>query len=265
MIKLLFIFILSFTEVIASDNFMEFGNVNYGRNFKEKSKWMLTLGSETIRYTATLPKYKGEHVDIDGSEVNDLNGYGLQFGRDFYLGKGVSSTIKFGAYYSKTLDKIIGKGARDINIDFSETRIAHQMSAYEGSLGLNYIFDYKVVDVQPFLEFGTGAGQIKVEKQYSRRGFPEPNETNGSEEYDISVTESFAFTRVSLGVNFISYKGLMSYFKVSAMPIVIASRETEGITNVKGSSVFIDVDKSEDSLGEIQTLTMLSVGIGSYF
>lgn len=244
---------------------MEFGDVNFGRDFKEKSKWLFTLGSETIRYTATLPAYEGVHETIEDKEVNDLNGYGLSFGRDFYIGRGFSSTFGVHVYYSKTLDKVIGKAARDINLDFSESRTAHQLTAYEASLGMNYLFDYKIVDVQPFFELGAGAGQVKVEKQYSRRGFASPNETNGSEEYDVSVLEKFAFTRLSVGLNFISYKGLMSYFKLSTAPIVIGSRETEGVTNVRGSAVFNNVDKSENDLSEIQNLVILSVGIGGYF
>jgi hypothetical protein len=257
---LLFISLHSF----SADNFMEFGNVDFGRDFKEKSKWLLRIGSETIRYASTFPEYTGEHEEIKDGEVNDLNGYGLSFGRDFYLGNGLSSTINLGAYYSKTLDKIVGKAARDIDLDFSETRTAHELTGYEAGIGINYLFDYRIVDIQPFFEIAMGAGQVKAEKQYTRRGFPN-NETNGSEEYDVNVTEQFAFSRLSMGVNFISYKGLMSYLKMSTMPIIIASRETKGVTNLKDSAVIVDVDKSEKGLTETKNLILLSIGIGSYF
>lgn len=263
--NLLIIFSLFSMQAFCASNFMEFGNVNFGRDFKEKSKWLFTLGSETIRYTATLPVYKGEHETIDDKEVNDLNGYSLSLGRDFYIGKGISTTFTLHAYYSKTLDKIIGKAASDIDLNFSETRTAHQLTAYEASLGINYLIDNKIIDVQPFFEVGAGAGQVKVEKQYSRIGFSAPNEIDGSEEYDVSVLEKFAFTRLSLGVNFISYKGLMSYIKLSSAPIVIASRETEGVTNIKGSAIFNKIDKTEKDLNEIQNLGILSIGIGGYF
>lgn len=248
----------------AKSNFMEFGNVNFGRDFKDKSKWYLKLGSETIRFASNLPEYKGEHVSVEDGEVDDLNGYGLSFGRDFYLGAGVSTSFSIGAYYSKTLDKIIGKAAKDIDLDFAETRTAHQLTAYEAAVSLNYLFDYKVVDIQPFIEAGIGAGEVITEKEYYRLGI-DGFETNGSEEYDVSVRETFALTRISLGVNFISYKGLMSYFKVTTMPLVVSDRETDGQSNVKGSATIIDLNNNESGVNDNKTLTLVSVGIGSYF
>lgn len=248
---------------LAADNFLEFGDVNFGRDFKEKSKWIFKLGSETIHYVSKFPEYKGEHVTVESEEADNVNGYGLSLGRDFYLGGGVSTSFQISGLYSKTLDKVTGKAAKDINIDFSEVRTAHQMTAYEASFALNYLFDYKVVDIQPFIEFGAGAGEVLNQKEYHRRGFP--SETEGSEEYNVSVKEKFALTRLSIGINFISYKGLMSYIKVSSVPIFITKRETDGRTNLKGTAVYQDVSSKDSSLNEKQNLTMISIGIGSYF
>lgn len=245
------------------ENFLEFGNVNFGRDFKEKSKWVMKSGVELISYPSVLPEFEGEHENIADSEVNELNGYGLSFGRDFYIGKGFSSLITLGAYYSKTLDKTVGKAAEDIDLDFSETRTAHQLTAYEAAIALNYIYDYRLIDIQPFVEFGAGVGSAKIEKEYNSIGLT--SVANGSEDYDVLVEEEFAFSRVSLGVNLISYKGLMSYIKLTSMQVTKSSRETTGESKAYQSSTVVEIDKKESNLSESSAVTMLSIGIGRYF
>jgi hypothetical protein len=247
----------------SKDNFLEFGDINFGRDFKEKSKWLFKSGAELINYPTVLPEFDGEHENIGDSERNELNGYGLNFGRDFYLTNGFSTLITVGAYYSKTLDKTIGKAAQDIDLDFSETRTAHQLSAYEAAIAFNYIFDYKIVDIQPFIEVGAGVGSAKTEKQYKSIGLT--SVTNGSENYDVTVNEDFTFSRVSLGVNLISYKGLMSYLKLTSMQIDKSSRKIEGNSNAYQSATVIDISSDEKNLKESETVTMVSVGIGRYF
>jgi hypothetical protein len=242
---------------------MEFGNVNFGRDFKEKSKWVFKSGVELINYPSVLPEFDGQHENISDSERNELNGYGLSFGRDFYISNGFSTLLSFGAYYSKTLDTTIGKAAEDIDLDFSETRTAHQLSAYEASVALNYIFDYKIVDVQPFVEFGVGVGTAKTQKEYNSIGLT--SVTNGSEDYDVTVDEDFSLTRISLGVNLISYKGLMSYLKLTSMQISKTDRKTEGSSKAYQSSTVVDISSKETGLKESETVTMVSVGIGRYF
>lgn len=261
--KILLCLILMSVNAFSSENFMEFGDVNFGRNFKEKSKWLLKSGAEYIKYPYVLPEYKGEHEKFGEDEFDELNGYGLGVGRDFYLGNGFSSLVSINLYYSKTLDKTIGKAAEDIDFDYSSTRIAHEMYAAEASLALNYIYDFKVVDVQPFIEVGFGLGQNEIQIEYSTVGLT--GEDNSSEDYDVTVTEEFAITRASVGVNFISYKGLMSYFKFTAMGIVKANRESVGESNLRGDSTIVKYDENETSLNESETISMISIGIGRYF
>ena len=250
-------------NLMAADNFMEFGDVNFGRDFKEKSKWLIKAGSENYQYPTVLPKFKGEHESFSDNELEEINGYGLSIGRDFYIGGGISALITVGGYYAKTLDKVIGKAARDIDFDYSETRSSHFLQAYEASIALNYLFDYKVVDVQPFIEFGAGTGLNRVEKEYSTLGFT--GDDDSSEYYDVSVEEQFQFARLSLGINFISYKGLMSYFRFTSTTFIKSEREIEGSSNLRDSVVIVDYDEKENDLSETETAAMVSVGIGRYF
>mgnify|MGYP003686184625 FL=1 len=220
-------------------------------------------GVEYINYPVTLPEFEGEHQSYDKSEKDDLNGYGLSFGRDFYIANGFSTLISVNFYYSKTLDKKIGKAAEDIDFDYAFTRSSHELVAYEGSLAINYIFDYKLVDVQPFIELGLGVGQNKVSKEYRTLGFTDV--ADSSEDYDVNVKEDFALTRASIGINFISYKGLMSYIKLTTVSILKTTRETEGESNLRGSAAIVSYDANETGLSESKTMTMASVGIGRYF
>ncbi len=261
--KIFLSLILVSFNVFSSENFMEFGDINFGRDFKEKSKWLLKSGAEYIKYPYVLPEFKGEHEEFGDDEFDELNGYGLGVGRDFYLGNGFSSLVSLNFYYSKTLDKTIGKAAEDIDFDYSNTRIAHEMYAAEASIALNYIYDFKVVDVQPFIEVGFGLGQNKIQIEYSTLGFT--GEDNSSEDYDVTVTEEFALSRASIGVNFISYKGLMSYLKFTTMGVVKASRESVGESNLRGSSTVVKYDENESNLSESEAISMVSIGIGRYF
>lgn len=250
-------------HLLAADNFMEFGDVNFGRDFKEKSKWLVKAGSENYQYPTVLPKFKGEHESFSENELEEINGYGLSIGRDFYIGGGLSALITVGGYYAKTLDKVIGKAARDIDFDYSETRSSHFLQAYEASIALNYLFDYRVVDVQPFIEFGAGTGLNRVEKEYSTLGLE--GETDSTEFYDVSVEEQFQFARLSLGINFISYKGLMSYFRFTSTTFIKSERDIEGSSNLRGSAVIVNYDDKEKDLSETETAAMVSIGIGRYF
>ena len=263
LLKTLIILLIS-SATLGADNFMEFGDVNFGRDFKEKSKWILNVGGGVMQYPAVLPEFNGEHQSYDAESSYDVNGYSLSVGRDFYLGAGTSFSVGLGGFYAKTLDKITGKAASDIDFDYSEARQSFQISAYEATVALNYLFDFKVVDVQPFIEFGAGAGTSNIKIQYTTLGFG-TNEANSSEDYDVTVDEKFATTRLSLGVNFISYKGLMSYFKVSTIQMMKSERKTKGESNLRGTATIVPYDSSDSNLDETETVGMVSVGIGSYF
>ena len=65
--KIALIFCLLSSSVFAADNFLEFGDVNFGRDFKEKSKWSIKSGMSYIRYPSVFPEFDGVHENIDGN------------------------------------------------------------------------------------------------------------------------------------------------------------------------------------------------------
>lgn len=255
--------ILILSSQASNENFMEFGDINFGRNFKEKSKWIIKTGMGYIKYPSALPSFNGVHENIKTGETNELNSYAFSFGRDFYIAHSWSTSLFLGGLYSKTLDKVLGKAASDIDIDFSHTRTAHLLVGYEAALALNYIFDYKLLDIQPFIEFGAGVGSAEVEKEYTRLGLA--IEESGDENYNVKTKEEFNFTRLSVGVNFVSYKGLMSYFKATSMQMLKTSRKVTGTTKALGSPTVTNVSSHNSNLNESEVVTVLEIGIGSYF
>ncbi len=260
---LIAIFLFTSMNSFSASNFMEFGDVNFGRDFKEKSKWLMTLGGGVMQYPTTLPEFTGEHQSYNEVENYNINGYELGFARDFYLGHQFSLSLGGNIFYAKTLDKTIGKAAEDIDFDYSEARESFNVKSGEVTVAFNYLFDYRIVDVQPFIEFGFGRGESTIKIEYSTLGLT--GDDDSSEDYDVEVDEVYNYSRVALGVNFISYKGFMSYFKASVTQMVIAERKTTGESNLRDDTTIISYDLSNNDLSESHTVGTLSVGIGSYF
>lgn len=248
---------------MAADNFLEFGNVNFGRDFKDKSKWFVKTSMENIIYKSILPEFDGVHESIADEEEYNLIGYGFYVGRDLYLGKGLSASLQIGGVAISSLDRTLGQAAKDVDLEISSLRTSHKVYQYEAAFAVNYLFDYRVVDVQPFAEFAAGHGTTETEVEYTRLGLT--SETNGDEDYDVTVEEKFNYTKLSLGINFISYKGLMSYIKVTSLIILPSERETSGETKRFGETTINKIDDSEKDIDETLTVTAASFGIGGFF
>ena len=141
----------------SATNFLEFGDDDFGRNFKEKSTWIMKAGADYIQYPVSLPTFVGQHDKFTVGDIDSINASTVTVGRDFYLGGGVSTAFFVGGFFGDNKAIRVGKAAADIDLDFSNTTSNYKTSGYEASVAINYIFDYKVVDVQPFIEVGARA------------------------------------------------------------------------------------------------------------
>jgi len=244
----------------AIDDFLNFGDKDFAKEKTEKSKWIIRTGIEYLKYTSTFPAFDGKHEAFENSEEADVWGYGLYFGRELYLGKGLSTTLTLGAAYHKTITKEVGQAARDIEYDVSSSRRNNQVITYEAMLSLNYLFDNKVVDLQPFIEGGLGMGNARVEKYYSRVSVPD---ANSGEEYDVVSEDVFAYSKISIGLNIIAFDGLISYFKVSTMLMNVSERNTKGDSVAFGTTTRVNYDTSDKDQSE--TMTSASLGMGYMF
>lgn len=261
---LLFIslFLISFSSVWSAEKFLNFGDKKFAKEKTEKGKWFIKNGLEYIKYRSTFPAFKGKHEDFKKNEEEDIFGYGLSFGREVYFGAGISSSISIGGFYSKTLNKELGQAAENIDLEIANIRRGHQILNYEGLLSLNYLFDNKVVDIQPFIEGAIGVGSAKVEKEYRRR--PVENAA-AAENYNVVTEENYAYTKISLGLNVILFNGLTSFFKVSSTLMNINERKTVGNSNIFGTTSVVDHSNKEKKLDESVTMTMASIGMGYMF
>jgi hypothetical protein len=262
--KLILLTCLLSNAAYAVTDFLEIGDKDFKKEKQHESKWLVKLGFDLIQYPTSLPEFEGKHDSVETGEVRNTYGSSLGVARDFNIGSGFSTTLGLSGFYHRDHDKDIGKGAEDIDIDFSETRTSQRIHGGELSISLNYLFENKHVNIQPFLELSGGVGESQVEKEYTRDELPSI-ETNGTEDYDVVQDESFNYTKIGFGLNFISRYGIVSYVKASMMSLTKTDRETEGESNVFGSAVIKDESSKENGINENESVMSASAGIGYYF
>lgn len=263
--RLLLLLSLFSVPVIAADEFLEFGDKNFAAEKTGESKWTLRSGFQYIDYPMSLPAFKGEHDETTAKDTTGIYGLNIAVGREFYLGAGISSTFLLSGNYYKSINKEVGIAAQDVDVDVSNTRIDSQLQTYEASISLNYLFDNPTFDIQPFAEFGMGAGRANIEKDYARKALP--NETNGSEKYYVRSQEDFLYSKASLGVNIIAFNGLISYFKITGYAIAKQEIELEGESKLHESAVTESLDNTikSDDIDEIDQVYSATVGMGYLF
>jgi hypothetical protein len=244
---------------------LETGNKNFKAEKSEESKWLFKIGMEYMKYPTALPNYTGENESVKFGEQKDISGLGLGFSREFYITSGFSTNLSLGTFYFKTLDKKIGQASKEYDIEIASVRDGYYVYGYDASISVNYTFENKVVDIQPFIEFGVGAGHGEIEKKYKRDNITNnASSTIGEEKYDVVSDENFTFTKASLGINFVGYKGLMSFIKVSSMMMNKTDRKTKGTTSIEGGGD-IAVETNETELSETEVVTTAQLGIGYFF
>jgi hypothetical protein len=265
LILILMINSLTFIALADEDNFLEVGDKNFAAEKTGKSKWMFRLGGENFRYPTTLSAYEGENERVKENFEYDISGINFGFGREFYFGAGFSSNITLGGFYFQTQDQTRGQATKDIDIEIASVKDSYFVYGYDVSISLNYLIDYDSLDIQPFIEAGVGAGNSTIEKNYTRENISNNASAEiGSELYDVKSEEEFLLSRVSLGVNFIAYKGLVSYLKVTSMIMNKTSREITGTTSIEGASnVAVNIPQAE--IDETFTVTTGQIGIGYMF
>lgn len=254
---------LSVTSVSASE-FMEFGAKNFKSTKMKESKWVFDVGANYMAYPTTLPGFKGTHANIEENSDHDIYGINLGFGGELYFGAGLSSTIKIGGFYSKTMNETTGKAAKDVDIDLAEKSTDHMVSGGEASISLNYLFETKSYGIQPFAEFGLGAGTAQVEQRYSYEGLEGGTNPN-PESYDVKVEEGFSYARSTVGLNVISATGILFFTKVSRLGMVVNKREVKGTIKTAAKSSEQDVSSKKTDINESNEVFMATLGMGFLF
>lgn len=256
--------IITLSIQAGASEFLEFGAKDFKSKKLKDSKLIFDVGANYMAYPTTLPAFQGAHETIKAQDDYEVYGLGMAFGGELYFGAGFSSTIKVGGFYSKTLNEVTGQAAKDIDIDLAKSSSSHMVYGTEASGSLNYLFETKSVGIQPFVEFGVGTGIADIEKTYEYKGLASSSNPN-PEFYNIDLEENFNFARTSVGVNFISATGIVSYVKLSRLGMVVNKREYKGSIQTANDSSRQSQNGKFDDLNESVELMMASLGLGFMF
>jgi len=249
----------SISGVLASE-FMEIGSKDFKSKKIKQSRWQFDIGAHYLKYPAGLPSFNGKHAKIKSDTEYELLGLGLGVGPEIMVGKGFSITIKVGGFYSKFVDKITGQAAQDIDYKVATTESDHSVYGAEASVSLNYMIETSIINVQPFIEMGAGSGKSTLDKDYEYTGLS--SDGSDKEEYTAKMEEDFAYARATVGVNFISHTGIISYIKASNMAMNIIDRKVKGSSTIGSTVSSLDSDGKVD---ESSSVFSASLGIGYLF
>lgn len=254
--------IFSLSSLAASDarNFMEFGNENFDNH---KSAWVFNLGVEYLKYPIVLPSFSGTHHKVkDESEVETGGGY-FALGGNIYLGAGISTTLKVGGFLNNNTDREVGKAAEEVDIDLANTKSNYRVNGAEASLSLNYLIESSLINWQPFIEGAVGTGSSLIKEEYNFDGLT--TATSDDELYKMESKEVFSYNKQSLGVNFISSYGIISYFKVTRTVFNISERELKGSFKKTDAASATTVNQKNKDLEEEYEVMAASIGAGYLF
>lgn len=264
-LSIITILFLATTAAFGDEGFMNFGNKDFSKEKAFASKWVFKVGADYSAYKTKLPEYKGMHDSIKEGEIESVIGLGLSFGRDFYLGGGLSTTLSLGLTYAKTLQREIG-GADELDIEVASTRKSHLVGMGEIQASINYMFDNKLVDIQPFIETSFGVGKTELDYEYERAPIGDPaGDPSYAESYDVSSEEFYNVAKASIGMNIISFNGLVTYLKVTTAKLFIHERNVKGSSNVFGTTAIKDESSKSNDLKEEVSITQASLGLGYMF
>ena len=261
--KSIYLWLFVFSGYLYAGEFLEFGDKQFASQKSHQSNWTVNTGMQYFQFPQSLPEFNGQHDRTRKGDLSDVYGIQLGIGREFYLGAGFSTSILVGGSYARSITREIGKAAQDIDLDVANVRMDTAVSTYDISLGFNYLIETKGVDYQPFVEISSGIGSARVEKEYTRKALP--TEVNGSEDYDVSSEEEFLHNGLSVGLNFISYKGIVSYLKLSSINLVKTQRETKGTGKLYGSATELNFNAIEEGLSESAQVNTVALGMRYLF
>lgn len=237
-------------------DFLEFGTKGYK---PDQSRWQFDVAVNYLEYPVDLPEFEGEHYTARSPEKYPVFGPGLSIGREFYIGGGLSTDIKIGAFYFKTLDTAKGQATEDIDIELASKKSLHQIAGGSASMSINYVIEGKSVDYQPFVMAGLSSGSTRIEKNYKFEGIQ--SDKSDKESYVMVQKDKFIASEVGIGMNFISKKGIIFTIKASQTALSFTERKLEGEYQNAGESV-VEIESDDKTA---KTVNSASLGVGFAF
>lgn len=254
--KLIFLSLLAMTSASFAAEFLEFGDKSFQAQKIESSRWVFDMGADYFDYQAVLPSYDGEHQSIKEDNTYGLYGVSLNFGREFNIVGGLSSTIKLGTFFNKTIESSTGKASEEVDLDLASAKDDHQIFGAQAALDVNYLIETNVINLQPFIGMAVGRGQSNFTKVYRFEGLS--GASLPAEDYKVSSEETFNFTKTTVGLKLISKTGFLSFIQASQINYVKENRKLTGtIDNTK-----ID---SDTNINEENSTIIGTIGFGLLF
>lgn len=250
--------------IAMDENFMEFGSKDFKNNEYKTSNWVFEFGYSHLPYELVLPEFDSKYDKVDEKENIQLSGASMAFGGQLYFGAGFSSSLKLGVSHFQSLETVTGKATEELDDeDLATYDLTQQVQTAEVTLGLEYLIDTKYLGVQPFVAFSLGKGRSSAKRDFE---YDEDDtiSADNPENYKVQAIEDFDYNKISLGVNFISNKGLTSYIVVSQMNINKTDREFTGRAQNQSGAVTVE-STGDTAIDETSSVIVGSVGLGYMF
>lgn len=196
-------------------DFFEFGNETEVYN-SGKSNFQFRIGANLMSYE---PQYNFDATkkDLMNREVNAL-GTEFDFGWEQKLFSGLSITPVIGAFFQRYTKDDVTKASPDLPevVSTFDEKVEVMGGLAGGFLNYNFSSPLLGVTVQPFVAAFVGRGRSNMKMQYSY------DLTPTTENYNMTIKEDFNFTRIGLGVNFLSvtkpYYGFIAFYQMDIDP-----------------------------------------------
>ena len=198
--------------------------------------WISTFSFESMRYDLPFEFTNARKKEIFSEGGEPFYGGRLGFGREFYIGAGITTTSRVEGYYNGTVSAKRKSANPDVDVDLSYSKLTGQALGVDASQSLGYIFESKTKNpfmdemtqftIEPFIEAGIGVGQALSKASYSEDTGTGANGIR--EEYRLKVQDNYGVARIGAGFNVGSKTGFFMFARVTQNRYEVFNRKQTG-------------------------------------
>lgn len=231
-----------------------------------ESHWTSIFAFETMKYETPF-EFSGVRKSFSPND-QEIFGARLGIGREFYLGKGLTTTSRVEGYYLGTLFSKKTTANPELDIEFANYKRTSSVYGFDLCQALGLMFDFKtknpfletysVFTLEPFIEAGLGVGQA-----YNRVSYR--YDTSIQEDYRHSVADTLANARVGAGLNLTSNDGYFLFLRATVNRYDIISRKSSGAIRQSGGDITSFSGGSIEKNAKIDPVAIYTIGGGYKF
>lgn len=246
-IMIMIIAVLPFKSALAenTDSFIFKDFDQFDSKIKENH--FIFYGNSMWLQHEILHEYDGINHDYKPREHATYLGGGFGIGYNFKLGNGFSTTSEFSAFQLMKRDRNTKKAKEEYDFTVAENSEKHRIYGINISQSLNYTFETKYFNFEPFAQIIIGQAKLSSEVDY----FYDDTIAANTEEYHSKIKEDLTTSAFSFGINIISRSGLFSYLKGQKNIFTIGDKEQRtslrlARSNISSSSTKVKVNENQD-------------------